>query len=254
MSSTLAFMRAPFWSASATVSTSGVDTDYQASWLCDLRPNRPVRWTSGSMSATIANTFGAVDAIVVGNHKLDAGLTITVEGDVHLTFTVPALPPDGVPLNPFTLVGSPASADSINISVSGNSVDVVIGEIAIGALEFVGLPLLTSAEFEHRQNYLMPDVDVSSVLGYDKGTPSRIFRGTYLLTEAEKNSVVAWYQSQRGMTQPSVIIPDLDVNDAWFVWFKELKYRPVVSQVTANASNRLWTADLVFEEIPRTRW
>lgn len=150
MSTTLAFMKPVWWSAHATVSTSGVDTDYTADWLCDTRPNRPVRWTSGGMSATIPATLGAVDVIVVGNHNLDAGLTITVSGDVHLTFTVPSLPPDGVPLNPFTLVGSPSSADSITISVSGNSEDVIIGEIAIGALETIGLPLLDTIEFEYR--------------------------------------------------------------------------------------------------------
>ena len=252
MSDTLSFMRPAWWSHHATVSSGSVDPDYSAAWLCDINPGRPVRWTSGAMSATISATLGVVDAIVIGHSNLQAGLTVTIAGDIHLNWLTPTVPPDGIPLNSFGLVGSPSMADSFSVSISGNSADIVIGEIAAGALETIGLPLLDSHRLQDYAPTIEPQVDVSSVLPYDKGIAQRIFTGTYLLTNTEMDTVRAWYQAQRGLSRPSVIFPDTTVQDAWFVRFKSLEAKPIVS--SATATDRLWMATLTFEEMQRSRW
>lgn len=255
MSDTLAFMRPPFWTANAAVTTSGVSPTFLASWLCDTRPNRPTRWTGTSFSATIANPLGDVDVVVLGNHNLPAGSVVTLGGDLSGTITVPTWPKNGIPLNPFALVGgSPAGVNSITVSASGLPAGIIIGEVAAGALETIGLPLLSSVTFKHRHKNIKPQSDISSVLGYNKGIASRPFVGTYLLDDAQMTSVVDWFESTDGDTLPSVIIIDPDVNDARFVDFAELEYKPVVSQQTSNASERLWTATLTFSEYERHRW
>jgi hypothetical protein len=250
--SVLSYLRAPWWSANATV-TATVDADYLAAWLCDIRPGRPIRATSGSFSASIANPSGSVDVIVVGNHNLDAGLGIAIDGDIDASMTVPALPPDGIPLNPFTLAGSPGTAATLTLAVSGNSRDVVIGEFAAGELRSIGLPQLSTHRLEHAHKNIEPNVDVSSVLPYDKGVAMRRLIGRYILTNTEKEAVEDWYRAERGGSRPSVIIPELDVNDAWFTRFAEPPtFTPIVG--SDDRSELLWAADLTFQELPRSRW
>jgi hypothetical protein len=250
--SVLSYLAPPFWSAHATV-TASVDADYLAAWLCDTRPGRPIRSTSGAFSASIANPSGPVDVMVVGHHNVDPGSLIAIDGDIDASLTVPALPADGIPLNPFTLAGSPNIAATLTLAVSGNSVDVVIGEFAAGQLRSIGLPQLSSHRLEHAHKNIEPAVDVASVLPYDKGVAMRRLSGTYVLTNTEKDAVEEWYRAERGGSRPSVIIPELDVNDAWFVRFAEPpSFTPIVPHQTRSVI--LWVASLIFQELPRSRW
>ncbi len=241
-----------WWSADATVSSGSIDPDYEASWLCDLQPSYPIRTTSGSLSATISNPLGVVDAIIIANHNLPAGTLVQIGGDISQTLTAPTVPPDGIPLSFYEFVGSPATADSFTVSITGVATDIVIGELIAGQVDTIRLPLMPSHVQTEGYKNIEHDVDISSVLPYDKGIAMRTFGGTYLVTEAELDQLKAWFQAQRGCSRPSVIIPDHTVNDAWVVRFKTFRYQPIVSSETSTA--RLWSVDLLFEEYPRSRW
>ncbi len=252
MSDQLFFMRPNWWSANATV-TGTTDPDYPPSRLCDTLPGYPVRGTTGSLALSITNPQGPLEVVVIGHHNLVAGQLVIIDGDVGATLVAPTVPPDGVPINFFGYVGSPASANDITMAISGHAVPPVIGELAAGALDSIGLPLLSSHEESHLVRTITPAVDISSMLPYDKAAPNRVFKGTYIVDYTDKAAVLAWWQAERGGSRPSVIWPDIAVGDPWFVTFAQPPaFRPFVSYQTA--SGNLWFVDLVFEELPRSRW
>jgi len=240
------------WSAMASVSSGDLDADYPAAWLCDLQPSYPIRTTGGNLSATITNTFDTIDVIALFNHNLLGGTGVTIGGDVAASLTAPTVPADGVPLGFYGFAGSPSAGDSITVAIAGHATDIIIGELVAGALRTIRLPLLSSHQEEALHKNIVPPVDLSSVMPYDKGIAFETFGGTFLVTEAEMLDLKAWWQAQRGLSRPSVIIPDPSVNIARLVSFATFRAKPIVSH--QDSTPRIWTVDLLFEEYGRSRW
>ncbi len=255
MSSTMLFARPDeFWSLAATVSGT-IDSDYSLQWLVDGRLGYPVRSTDGNLSLDLAGASGDVGIVVVGNHNLTVPAAIS--GDVSAS-VVPAStrPPNGIQLNPCALVNATGVTD-VGVDVSGNDVDVIIGELVLAQVRELIPVKIDDNQFT--QNDFSREVagEFKSVIPYDFGITGRRLTGSQYYTTAQRDEIIAWFESQRSGTYPSILIPDPDVNDAWFVKFRGLTYRqalPASSSGSPAVSEAVWLVNFDFEEYPRSRW
>jgi hypothetical protein len=226
-----------------TVGTT--DTDYQNEWLVDGRTGRPVRGQASTMTWTITKTAGYVDGIIVANHNIDAA-TITIGGTISTTITVPTARLNSIPFNPFTIVTPSASCSSMSVGVSGNSVDVVIGEVLAGRLrtfprgDLLNIDLADAADDRRKQSPTFGHIPP-----YDDRQASRSFIGTVLCTTAQLDDMMAWHESQKNGTLPSGLIINSAVNDARVVHLEPPQ---------ARRQSQYWLTVLRFIEYPRSRW
>lgn len=257
MSDRMLFVRPDqWWSRGATV-TGTIDTDYFLQWLVDGRLGYPVRSTDTSLSLDLAGPAGDVGIVVVGNHNV--AVPIAISGDVSAS-VVPAStrPPNGIQLNPFALIDPvETGVTDVSVNVSGNDQDVVIGEVVLAPVHEL-IPLkIDDNNFTHNDYSREVAGEFKSVIPYDFGITGRRLTGSQYYTTTQRDEIIAWFESQRSGTYPSIIIPDPDINDAWFVKFRGLTYKqvmPAVSSGSPVASEALWLVNFDFEEYPRSRW
>lgn len=229
----------------SVVSGGPTDTMHQAGWLCDGRPNRPVKATSGTASWTITPVAGVVNFVAAANTNLDAGKVIDITGGVtsSLTSTVRG---DQTRLNPWAKLGADVTnPSSIVVGVTGNSTDIRFGEFFAGRARELQYGSKPDATQEKEYRVLATD-RWSSIPGYDirQDRYHKVYE--IICTAAEFLEVEAWEQSTYRGTRPSVIVPDVDKNDCFIVKFTRFSYRKI---------NPGWydvTLDLL--EYPRTQW
>jgi hypothetical protein len=231
----------------ASVTDVGAVTDamHQATWLCDGRPNRPVKATSGTASWTVTCNPGNVNFVAAANTNLDAAETVSVSGGVTATLTS-AVRGDQTRLNPWALVTPEVSnPTSIVVAVSGNSAAIRFGEFFAGKARelFYGTKPDADQEKEYR---VLGAENWSSVPGYD--IKQDRYRKSYevVANVDQFEEIELWEQSTYRGTRPSVIVPDVDKNDCYVVKFVRFSYRKI---------NQWWydvTLDLL--EYPRTQW
>lgn len=234
------------FSTAATATAAGTDTDYLASWAIDTRPGRPYRSDASTFSLQIQATCGEVGMVVVANHNLDLGKLITIFSTSFLVSTQTR--PDGIPLNPFIL-RAPANTTALTIAStsSANSANPVLGEVIAGKYRTLTRGLrLDDAAFGHDMFSADPQSEFASIPPYDKALAQRTITGSQVVSSSELDDLRGWFESQRGWTKPSVIVPDANVNDAWVVTVRNFGYR----KVDAN----LYDVRLEFKEYPRSRW
>lgn len=225
--------------------SGGADTSYTDEWLCDGRPGRPVRATSGSITWTVTNTATTVSLVAVVNHNIDAARTITIGGDISTTMSGPAAQPNGLNLNPWASV-TPTSCTSVTVAVSSNSAAVIIGEFVAGTKSTLERNIGAAPDITPFHRVVSHDAEFDSLLSYNKSIGGRVLSGDIVLTNSGLSAVKAWWESTRGNSRLSLIVPDSNVQDAWMVKFTEFRYRP--NSVNTNL------VSLGFEEIPRTAW
>jgi hypothetical protein len=238
------------YNATVSIGSGTVDTTYSADSLTNGWPGKPVRMTGGALTATLTFTSGQVGVVALANTNLTANTTIS--GGVSGTITPATLPPNAIPLNAFTQV-TPASTTTITMATSGNSANVIIGELMAGKLRTLtnaiggtGAPRYLDIQFVDDDLPLPMDAEFGSIPPYDRGMERRTLKGTQIYTYAQLQDLRAWRQAQRSNSRPSLIIPDASINDAWVCLFRGMSYRPVASD--------LWEVTLEFLELPRLRW
>jgi hypothetical protein len=244
------------WALFGVVSASGVDPDHLVSWLVDGRHGFPIRFTSGSATITVTNPIGTVNLVAICHHLLDAGLSVSLSGDVSNTIVIPAYPPNSVPFNAFkevVPVGSPASVDTLILTISGNSTDVLIGELIAGeALALDPSLLIDTAQFGVRAYVDRADSPLSGIPPYSERARSRLLSGSQYYDATQLQAILDWFDSQDAFAfpVPSLLIPDSDdPTDARLVTLAEPRYQQV-----ATGSAPLFLVELEFVEYPRTRW
>jgi len=228
-----------------------VAADYNPDWLVDGLPGRPVRSVGGSpggLALTITNAAGPVGLIVIGHHNLI--VPVTIGGDITATLTPAATrTPRGLTLNPFAIVDTPVTTDTLTVTVSGNDVPEIIGEVAAGVLREM-TPIMVDDAAYVITDFADPARGVAlSVLPYDRGLERRTLSGKQYYDGTDLADLIAWWQAQRASSRPSVLIPDPDVNDAWFVNFQGFSYKPI-----GPKSRDLYLVQFTFAEYPRGRW
>lgn len=257
MSQTLYIPPSLNWALFAVVSGITPDDDYELDWLTDGRPGFPLRVASGGGAINLAKAAGEVNVVAICHHLLDAGLSVALSGDIADSIVIPAYPPNGVPLNAWKLVtaGSPTEVDSLTLTISGNSTDIVIGEVVAGfALVLDPSLKLDSARFGVRRYLNAPSGnELSGIPSYSEGARSRTLTGSGYYDAATLQDILDWFDSQDAYPYPvpSLLIPDSDDDtDARLVTLAEPSY----TRVGPIGSEVEYLVDLTFNEYPRTRW
>jgi hypothetical protein len=248
-----------------SVQTGTAVTQYEASHIGTDVIARPAKIaeTSGAWVGNFTGVAGGkqrVDAVVLPMHNLTAGLEVRLQGHAtsswgsptfNQTITIPAYRGDGFPLGAWrditglsgytsagfefwrlTVVGVNAAAVALKIKLLSGlqtlSPNINWGEVGSEERKMI----------EHRTDY-----GVSSV--YDLGVTIRSIQGELDGPDTQRDAVKALWQSTRGRVYPFVLIPDGDVNDAWFVRFADTKLDVQLNMIDRNVIR------LGFQEVSR---
>lgn len=231
------------WSRKGSVSGATSSDEHSLDWLVDDRGLFPLHVDGNSASLTVTNSSHTVSVVAIHNHRIDGD--IAVSGGIAGTLTAAAAQADGIFLNPFLRV-TPAAITSLSISISGNDEDVVIGELIAGELIEMPMPMWSTEEFtdEDYSDESYPG-SLIGITPYPEDAEARTWRGTQLYTTEQRDLLLQCRKAQRGYAIPTLIIPDLSVNDAWYGYIRKFKSKP---------RENWWEIELVITECPRTRF
>lgn len=235
---------------SPSVVTGLTDTTYEPSWLCDWRFGRPVRGPAGGALSLSITALASLlcNGAVLCNHNLDDDVDLVLSGDVSATLTGNGDQADGIPLNRWKQFAA-VTATSVDVDVTGNTDDVMIGELAIGNFRTLARALGEGTTFDvPASDKVDPDTVFPSVNAYDPGLAREgppVGVQWFEVTELEE--ILQWYKSTRAGALPTIIVPfpdDLD-SHAYVV----LMSPPQVSRREGKAM-----VGLSFTEVPREDW
>lgn len=190
--------------------------------LYDLNPAKVFKATG--TACTIRLTYGAdqaLEAIALITHNLvGASVTVTNNGGMATqTITIPADAEDGLSVDPFLDLRFVANAVATqwNIVITGASANVAIGELlAIETLRDmeVGRELRRGDLIPQRLNVTAHGIKLIYPLGV---RTHRIAAMTIL--ESLRADILALWHGALGMRRGFLVIPDLNVNEAYFMRF-----------------------------------
>lgn len=234
----------------ATVTAGGLDDSYIADDLMDGDPATPVRQTGASLSASIAAAaaLAGCNGAVLANHSLSAAASAALSGDASASFTMPAVPPSGVRLNPWATF-SPATVTNLSLAISGNTSDAcIVGELLVGIFEDV-------PTFPIDSPLTVVPLGISREAEYDglhaaQGVEQRQLSGTIYTDATGWGVLEAAMQASKNSSLPIVIVPFDDVNDAWLVKFSRL----TLTSASRGQNTNLYVVDLEVIELPRYDW
>lgn len=231
--------------------SGGAASGFNDDWLVDGIVNQPAKATSGTQAwVATALASGAVNFVVVANHNIDAARAITIGGDISAVLAGPAARPNGINVNPWATVPQ-VTADDVSVSVTSNSAALTIGELLAGNLRELSYGLRVRTPFVIENKAIRHQTEGGSVLAYERPFIRRGLRGSLAATQPDLDQLVAWYESTRANTRPSVILPFCgDDQDAWCVEFTSLEYAPI----RYTSSDAAYDVQVEFEEFPRYRW
>ena len=231
-------------------SVSGtVDSTYSAAWLCDGLPGRPVRGPAGGglTLALTAASAGACSMAVLANHNLDTAVDAELTGDITATLEGTAARPNGIPWNRYVTFTETPSVDGVTLTITGNSVPVVIGELLIGKHRTLTRGLRLGATRAMDRFAIDPRAEFGSAAPYDKGLRGDLLRGQQYYNEADCALIEAWIESTRDGSRPTVIVPNSADGRAYVVTIRDVQFGD-----TPGNGNRL--VSFLFQEYPRSRW
>lgn len=241
------------WTIGATATADDTDPAYQAGWAVDGIPNRP--FMSTEPTDTVDITFGSgspaspgeIGGVAICNHNITPGSAIAIGGVVGTVTTAPAARPNGVPYNAWAIVNPVQTVTGISVTATAPET-LIIGEIIAGKMrEFPGGGLLINTV--SGSNLKRGEANAAkSVRPYDVGEAARRWQSSVFATPDELDDMMAWFESQRNGSLPSLFIPDAEVNDAWVVELLEPAW--VLEQNTQD----VYRVTLTMQEYPRVRW
>ena len=229
----------------ATV-TGTIDTAYQPSWLCDLRPGYPVRGTAGgALSLTISGTTKTCDLLVASHLRIGATIDITIGGGLTATLDSRGVGADGIPNHRWEVI-TPASASGCTFSATGDSQAIICGEFFAGASRTLARRLRAGATRTTNRFSIPANAEFASVTGYTKGLFSLTLAGDqFFISESEITDIENWYRACGDGTLPSVVIPDDEKDICHIVKF--LGYEVTEADAMLNVA-------FSFEPFPLTTW
>jgi hypothetical protein len=245
-----------------SIDAGAVDTDYQAAWLTDGRPGRPVRATSGALTFTITNgsfTPGSLPTlpsghtnktlVVLANTNI-VGATITVSGTISGSITAPTTQWNGINYSPYLLT-TLTTLSTVTVAITGATEDVIIGEAMIGSAIELWPPPPPEDQSIEWNDFPMENAggEFASVQPYYRGIESRKLTFTQYYNRTMLDELIKAQRSQRAGEQPLVIVPNSTINDAWVVYMAPVKY-----SVHAGGPSPTFRVELSFTEYPRSNW
>lgn len=215
--------------------TGAADPEFDVAWLCDGRMGRPVKGNSGTETWGITGPAMMCDFVAAFNHNVDDGNTIEVTGDLTASL-VSVIRKNGISRNPFKRFDVLASVDSLSVTVTGNSQDVIIGEFIAARCRELGRPISRGGQRTKEAGSVLPDT-WSSIPGYSIGQDRNKYALQTILTQAQMDALDEWHDTTDNGTKPSVIVRTPSINQASmvrFVDFSDTKNGPDEFHVTLN--------------------
>lgn len=205
----------------ATFSMTSEDPAYPAINGNNRNPIDPLKATA--TSTVITMTFPSnitLDGILIANHNLvgSAATLSNLAGTPYSqALTIPARTADGQCTNIWrdTRTDSNRTDEVWKLTITGASANVAIGEIAL-VTSLVELPWRPGARFGEDHPDFAITTEMESILRYDSGIRIRWARGPLVL-DTDRAVIYALWQALKGRNVPFVFVPDLAVNDGWYV-------------------------------------
>jgi hypothetical protein len=248
-------------SATLSVQSGTEDPDYLAANLADRVVAIPAQLTTTTGAWKLA--YGAaqrIDVVALPHHNLTAGLNVRFQGNatdswgsptLDAAITIPAYRGDGFPGGAWKdLTGvtgyTTAGFQYWRLVIVGvNAAPVKIGELIALSLKRTLNPNISWGAARKDERPIIENVTdylVSTI--YDLGVTRRTIAGELDTTDTGLADVRAWWEDTRGRARPFLLIPDEDVNEAWFVrWDGDLN--PTLQITDRN------TIPLTFQEVSR---
>lgn len=227
--------------------SGSVDGDsYDPQNLCDNDPHSLIRTAAGSFSFTIARSPGlaGINGLVITNHNLDAGKTVSFTGLGDITTL--DVPPDDIRLTAYARLATPVAGTTTTTDVasSGHAQACIVGEILIGVFEelfaIAPRPGITSRGFGLKHPGDFGGMD------YARGAFARDpISVTADLTADEFAILDACYKASWENSRPTVIIPYDESPDAWVVKWEQY--------VVSPEHQGYWPIAVTWSEIARFR-
>lgn len=213
----------------ATVTASAEETGYEAEYLVSANPSRPAKLstTTGYWDLTFSSPVTIVAAALL-YHNLDAGLA-----DVELqelsgspatiaTFTIPTHHEDGWPVSPWVEF-DPVTTSALRLDFNAaNSLAITVGRLLLlTSIRDLGTDVRWGVEEQEEHGIIEQSTALGVETIYDLGGKRRRFVGDFGLIDTEATELISLYRSARSRILPWLLIPDVDVNDAWLVRFED---------------------------------
>lgn len=240
------------------VEASAEDLGYRASNLIGpsntghyTRPARPSKLTTyeGWWELVLPDPMAVVAAILV-NHNLDPDLDVTIEGGSGspLSFSqaidIPARPStsDDWTINPIARFDSPQAHNIWRLSINApNSQFPQIGRILLlSTLRELETDVRFGEEEQEDRWQIVQRTEADVELLTDMFNVRRRFSGEFGFREAETNALQALWRDARNRILPWVLIPDVDVNDVWYVRFEDLAFSRVRDTIGQGGADKFF--------------
>ena len=201
---------------SATVSATNENATYPDGNLQNYDPADPFKATTTATTITVTHTSAARRAVAfINTSNLVGASTFTVGG---VAVTPVARTADGQCVNCWRDL-SLGAATSTSIVISGAPATVQIGRICLVST-LRELNWVWGSGGQVGEDYDWPTNEITtfggSTLMYNKGYRVRRASGR-VMRETDRQTLLALAQSAQGRNIPFLFIPDVDVNDAWYV-------------------------------------
>lgn len=260
MSRTLYIRPDKMWSLFGSVSATGGDADHELAWLTDGRPGFPLRINAGTKTITITNPSGIVNLVAICHHLLDAALSVVLGGSVSGAVHIPAYPENDVPFNAWAEV-APVTATTLTLAITGNSDDIVIGELVAGDADELD-PSLKVDDTQFRVQRFLNSASANPLSGippYSERAEARPVTGSGLYDQDGLDAILAWQRAQDAYAYPvpSLLILDSDdPTDARLVTLEDVSWdvRRTRDDAVSPPISALYLVQLSFLEYPRTQW
>lgn len=215
---------------------------YTASGHLNL-PSRPAKLdaTSGYFDLAFGSAI-TVRAAALIYHNLDAGLNVTIVGGggaFTQAITIPAKPDpdDDWTISPWVEFASAQTYNTWRLSINAaNSEDVRVGRLLLlGQLRQLDTDVRYGGELAEDRLILKDQTVLGIENIYDMYGVRRRFAGEFGFRDSETADLLALWRSARTRVLPWLLIPDEDVNDAWFVRFEDDAYSRTMETIGFNS-------------------
>jgi hypothetical protein len=200
--------------AVTSITATNANSLYPVTNAIDYDPANPFKAASTTVSVTLYHANAARHYAALINHNLVGATSVAVGG---VAVTVPSRTPDGQCVNPITVL-SLGAGTSTTVVVTGATSAVALGAIclisSLAPLNWAWGGPTVDLEAEWPVNEIT--TFGGSTLRYNKGYRVRRARGI-LTRESHRTQWETLAQTSQGRNVPFVFVPDLDVNDAWYV-------------------------------------
>lgn len=220
--------------------TGDEDPDYPITNWNEIKPAKPSKLLTAD-GAWVFDFGAAVNVAVFAllYHNFDPGLNVLLEWDSDAGFspavgsqsiTIPVATEDGWTVSPWVEVNGSPTYRYWRLSVTGgNTVPLSLGRPYFGgALRDLTNDVRWGVEEAEEFINVEHQTDLGVETIYNIGSKRRRFNGEFALrNEApypHAQELISLHRSAQGRYKPWLLIPDVDVNDAWIVRFDENRW------------------------------